>query len=75
MVPAWIARADPMPARFTSHFKFEGLACRAGRCAPSTPLPTIIFMPLVAAAIVTAFSMIGIMRYLPPVFLASLSSM
>ena len=36
---------------------------------------TMIFIPLVAAAKRTAFSKIGIMRYFPPVFLASLSSM
>jgi hypothetical protein len=31
-------------------------------------------MPFVALAIATAFSKIGIIRYLPPVFFASLSS-
>ena len=46
-----------------------------GNVEPSTPLPTMIFIPLVAAAIVTAFSKMGIIRYLPPVFLLSLSSM
>ncbi len=42
---------------------------------PSTPLPTMIFSPGVFAAIDTAFSKIGVMRNLPPVFFASLSSM
>ena len=42
---------------------------------PSTPLPTMIFRPGVFAAIDTAFSKIGIIRNLPPVFFASLSSM
>ena len=42
--------------------------------APSTPLPIMTFRPFVAAAKVTAFSKIGIMRYLPPVLFASLSS-
>jgi hypothetical protein len=35
----------------------------------------MIFILRVAAAMVTVVSKIGIMRYLPPVFLASLSSM
>ncbi len=63
-----------MPVRLTS--SSNSSACvPCGNVEPSTPLPTMVRRPLVATAIVTAFSKIGIIRNLPPVFLASLSSM
>ena len=63
-----------MPERFTSASKSS--ACvPCGYVEPSAPLPTMIFSPFVATAIATALSKIGIMRNLPPVFFASLSSM
>src|SRR5258705_9134784 len=73
-VPAWIARAGVRPPWRTSISKSSACA-PGGYVEPSAPLPIMIFMPFVAAAICTAFSKMGIMRYLPPVLFASLSSM
>ena len=58
-----------------ANYQFSDPAIVLAHFDPSTPLPTMIFNPGVLAAIDTAFSKIGVMRYLPPVFFASLSSM
>ena len=69
-----MAPAGDMCACFTN--ATNSSACvPCGKVPPSTPLPTMIFNPFVVPAIVTAFSKMGIIRYLPPVFLLSLSSM
>ncbi len=73
IVPDWITAAVVMP-RFTR--PANSSACVPWtNVEPSTPLPTMIFNPGVFAAIDTAFSKIGVIRYLPPVLFASLSSM
>src|SRR5712691_686272 len=74
IVADWMALAGDMPARWTNHASSSAwVPC--GNVEPSTPLPAMTLSPLVAAAMATAFSKIGIIRYLPPVLLLSLSSM
>src|SRR5258706_9409083 len=73
VVPLWIALAGLRPAIFTSASKSSAwVPC--GYVDPSTPLPIITLSPGVAAARAVALPKIGMIRYFPPVFFASVSS-
>ena len=75
MVPDWSTRGGVMPERFTERLEVEGLRAMGIHQSVGAAADHDL-EPLVPTAIATgALSKMGIIRNLPPVFFASLSSM
>ncbi len=74
MVPACRAAAGVMPPMSTSAVNSRALL-PSRHAAPWDPLPKTVTIPLVAMHMRTFFLKMGTIPYLPPVFLASASSM